>query len=132
MEEILLKMLMLSILPRYELKFYGGGKNNEMLISFFAVSFSLCALNFFLYGNSRGENFRRGERAVRQEFMHKTFPFSYVFSVELCSFVSFCHLVSMHVFLIIARLHIRSMHASFPLSLDVDPVDRLYTKRHIL
>ena len=89
-------------------------------------------IEFFLHGNSRDENFRRGEQAVRREFMHKTFPFSYVFSVELCSFlVSFCYLVSMHVFLIIARLHIRSMHASFLLSLDVDPVDRLYTKRHI-
>ena len=45
-EEILLEMLTLSILPRYELKFDGGEKNNEML-SFFWVSLFLGALNFF-------------------------------------------------------------------------------------
>ena len=56
---------------------------NVFLLSF---SFHACVEFFLLYGDSRGENLRRGERAVRREFMHKTFPFSYVFSVDLCSF----------------------------------------------
>ena len=34
-EEILLEMLMLSILPGYELKLDGVGKNNETSMSFF-------------------------------------------------------------------------------------------------